>query len=221
MEANMLRTGSGVVLAVVLVVGPALSALGQETKSARGAVTAIGPASISVKAGEREMTFAVDPKTTLTASGAGTAERKAEATGKPGPTLADFLKVGDAVEVGYQETGTTMRAVRIQKMSSAGSAGGGTSEDRAMTSNGSVVSLTGALLTISGSTGGGGTFTQAYTVDRTTKVVAVGAGTAAAKEGGTVAIADIVGVGDQVTVTYRKVGTGLHAEQVRVTAKKK
>ena len=39
-------------------------------------------------------------------------------------------------------------------------------------------------------------------------MVAVGAGTAAAKEGGTVAIAEIVGVGDQVTVTYRKVGNG-------------
>ena len=217
----MLRSGSEVVVALVLVVGLAPAAIAQETKSARGAVTAIGAASITVKAGERELTFNVDPKTTLTASGAGTADRRAEAAGKPGPTLADFLKVGDAVEVSYQETGTTMRASRIQKVSSAGSGGGMTSEDRAMTSNGTVSALTGALLTISGSTGGGGTFTQAYTVDRTTKVVAVGAGTAAEKQGGTVSIADVVAVGDQVTVTYRKAGTGLHAEQVRVTAKKK
>lgn len=217
----MLRIGSAVVLAITLVVGQAPSAVGQETKTARGAVTAIGPASISVKAGEREMTFAVDPKTTLTASGAGTAERKAEAAGKPGPTLADFLKVGDGVEVGYQEMGTMLHATRIQKMSSAASGGGSTSDDRAMTSNGSVSSITGTILTISGSTGGGGTFTQSYTLDKETKVVAVGAGTAAAAAGGTVAITSIVGVGDQVAVTYRKVGTALHAEQVRVTAKKK
>ena len=30
-----------------------------------------------------------------------------------------------------------------------------------------------------------------------------------------------VGVGDQVTVSYRKTGDALHAESVRVTAKKK
>jgi len=48
-----------------------------------------------------------------------------------------------------------------------------------------------------------------------------GAGTAAAAKGGTIAITDAVGVGDQVTVTYRKAGTALHAEEVRVTAKKK
>ena len=218
----MLRTGSEVVMAVALVVGLAPAAFGQGTKSARGAVTAIGAASITVKAGEREMTFAVDPKTTLTASGAGTAERKAEAAGKPGPKLADFLKVGDGVEVSYQETGTTMRASHIQKMGSAAAASGGsTSDDRAMTSNGTVSSITGALLTISGSTGGGATFTQSYTLDRETKVVAVGAGTAAAAAGGSVPVTSVVGVGDQVAVTYRKAGTGLHAEQVRVTAKKK
>jgi hypothetical protein len=219
MEAFMLRSGSGVVLAVALGVGLAPSAFGQETKSARGNVTAMGGASITVKAGERELTFGVDPKTTLTASGAGTADRRAEAAGKPGPTLADFLKVGDAVDVSYQETGTTMRATNIRRISSAG--GGGTTDDRPMTSNGTVASISGSIVTISGSTGGGGTFTQSYAVDRETRVVAVGAGTAAAAKGGTIAITDAVGVGDQVTVTYRKAGTALHAEEVRVTAKKK
>jgi hypothetical protein len=219
MEAFMLRIGSGVVLAVALGVGLAPSAFGQETKSARGNVTAIGVASVSVKAGERELTFTVDQKTVLTASGAGTASRRADAANKPGPTIADFVKVGDAVDVEYQEMGPSMRATNIRRISSAG--GGGTTDDRPMTSSGTVASISGSIVTISGSAGGGGTFTQSYTLNRETRVVAVGAGTAAAAKGGTLAITDAVGVGDQVTVTYRKAGTALHAEEVRVTAKKK
>ena len=74
---------------------------------------------------------------------------------------------------------------------------------------------------ISGTGGGGSTFTQSYTVNRETKVIAVGAGTAAAAGGGGVAVTSVVGVGDQVQVTYRPAGATLQAEQVRVTAKKK
>ena len=58
-------------------------------------------------------------------------------------------------------------------------------------------------------------------MNRETKVVAAGAGTAAAAAGGGVAITSVVGVGDQVAVTDRPAGSTLHAEQVRVTAKKK
>jgi hypothetical protein len=36
-----------------------------------------------------------------------------------------------------------------------------------------------------------------------------------------VALSDFVGVGDQVTVTYRQAGTVLHADEVRVRMKKK
>ena len=89
------------------------------------------------------------------------------------------------------------------------------SDDR---SNGTVVSLSGSTLVISGSAGSG-SFKQSFAVDATTKVIAMGAGTAAAATGGTVAITDFVGVGDQVTVNYRKAGSGLHADEVRVRAK--
>ncbi len=210
----------------MLVVGwMAPAAFAQDTKSARGTVTAIAADTLTVKAGESEMRFTVDAKTVLVASGAGTADRKAEAAGKPGPRLTDFVKAGDNVEVSYTATGTAMRATRVQRMSSAGTSSGSgsaaTAAPSSMTSNGSVTSISGATLTISGSSGGGGTFTQSYTVNRETNVIAVGAGTAAAAKGGGVAITEVVGVGDQVQVTYRNTGTGLVAEQVRVTAKKK
>jgi Domain of unknown function (DUF5666) len=218
----MRRTRFGPLLALALVVGwLAPPANAQETKSARGTVTALGPSSITVKAGESNLTFAVDPKTVLTASGAGTADRAAEAAGKPGPRLSDFLKVGDNVLVGYTEAAGAMRAARIQKVNSAGSGGGSSTDAASATQNGTVTAIDGSTLTISGTGGGGSTFTQSYTVNRETKVVAVGAGTAAAAGGGGVAITSVVGVGDQVQVTYRPAGSTLHAEQVRVTAKKK
>jgi hypothetical protein len=210
--------GLSVVLFVVLGWSGQLTA--QETKSARGTVTAVGADSITVKAGSGELKFVVDSKTVLTASGAGTASRQAEAAGKPGPRLSEFLKPGDAVEVSYQEAAGSMRASNIRQVRSAGPGGGSTSDDRAETASGTVESISGSTLSIAGSTPGG-TFKQSFTVDASTKVVAEGAGTAAAGRGGKVSITDFVGVGDQVTVSYRKAGAVLHADEVRVRAKKK
>ena len=204
---------------VLLIVGAGLTARAaeQDTKSARGTVTAVGGDSITVRVAERELKFSVDPKTVLTASGAGTADRKADAAGKPGPRVADFVKTGDAVEVTYQETGSTMRASTIRRVNSAG--GGSMSGDRAETAEGRVESISGSTLVISGSAASSGSFKQSFAVDATTKVIAVGASTAAAAKGGKLVLTDFVGIGDQVTVSYRKAGSGLHADEVRVRAK--
>ena len=213
--------GTGFRFALVLfVVGVAFTAQAgaQGTKSARGTVTAVSANSITVKAADQEIKLAVDPKTVLTASGAGTADRRADAAGKPGPRLTDFIKTGDAVEVSYQESG--MRATNIRHVTSAGSGGGGSvSGERA---NGTVDSLSATTLVISGSAGGGGSFKQSFAIDGTTKVVAAGASTATeASRGGKVVLSDFVGAGDQVTVSYHKVGSGLHADEVRVRSKGK
>ena len=213
-------SGTGFRLAMVLLivgVGLTARAAAQDTKTARGTVSAIGGDSITVRVAERELKFTVDPKTQLIAAGAGTAERKADAAGKPGPRIADFVKTGDAVEVTYRETGSTLHASNIRKVNSAG--GGSVSGDRADTAEGKVDSISGSTLAISGSAGSGGSFKQSFTVDATTKVIAMGAGTAAAAKGGKLVLTDFVGIGDQVTVTYRKAGSGLHAEEVRVRAK--
>ena len=208
-------SGTGFRFAMVLLIVTAwlpARAAAQETKSARGTVIAVGGDSITVKAAERELKFAVDSKTVLTASGAGTADRRADAAGKPGPRVADFVKAGDAVEVSYQETGSTMRASNIRRVTSAGSQS--MPADRA---DGRVDSISGSTLAISGSAGSGGSFKQSFAVDANTKVIAVGASTAAA--GGKIVLTDFVGVGDQVTVSYTKAGSGLHADEVRVRSK--
>jgi hypothetical protein len=218
-EADMRRTGFGHSLLVVLaVVGLVTTGAAQGTKSARGTLTAISGDTITVKTGTGEMKFAVDAKTVLVASGAGTAARKATASGKPGLNLTDFVKAGDNIEVSYVESGGTMRATNIRHV---GAGGGGGEAAETELATGTVDSMTGSTLTVSGSIGGGGTFKQTYTVDEKTRVIAVGAGTASAAKQGKVAFADFVGVGDQVTVTYSKMGTSLHADEVRVRAKKK
>jgi len=214
----MSGTGFRFAIALLIVGGLASQAVAQGTKSARGTVTAMSGDSITVKAAERELKLMVDPKTVLEATGAGTAERKAEAAGKPGTTrLADFVKIGDAVEVNYQETGSTMRASSIKRVNDAGSKGGSVSGDRSESATGKVDSLSGSTLVISGSTSGG-TFKQSFAVDGTTKVIAVGGSTASDAKG-KVKIAELVGIGDQVTVNYRKAGSGLHADEVHVRVK--
>ena len=82
----------------------------QSTQTARGTVTAIAADSFTVSAGDRQLTFIVDAKTVVTASGAGTAARAATASGKSGPKLDELLKVGEAVEVSYHDLGGKLHA---------------------------------------------------------------------------------------------------------------
>ena len=191
----------------------------QQTKSTRGTVSSITGAGFTVKSGESEMKFVVDAKTVLVASGAGTAERKADAAGTPGPRLTDFVKVGDAVEVSYQDVGGTMHAVNVRRVASAGSGSAG--DERTERATGIVQSVTGTSMTIAGSGGGGAKFTQTFAVDVKTKVIASGAGTASAKQEGKINLTDFVRVGDEVSVAYRTAGKVLHADEIRVTNRKK
>ena len=71
----------------------------------------------------------------------------------------------------------------------------------------------------SGSSGGGATFDQTFTIDSKTKVVGRGAGTKSAAAGGKVAITDLIAAGDKVSVSFHDMGGTLHASEVRVTAK--
>ena len=215
--------GKGLRFALVLFVGMWLTAsVSAQDRSVRGTVTAIGGDSITVKAADGELKFTVDAKTVLTAPGAGTADRRAEAAGKPGPRVADFVKAGDAVEVSYTQTGSTMHASNIRRVTGAGGGGSGSvSSERAETANGTVDSITATTLVISGKASGG-SFKQTFAIDASTKVIAAGASTAAAaSKGGKIVLSEFVGAGDQVTVSYRKAGNTIHADEVHVRSKGK
>ena len=205
-------------LAAALVALVAGLAQAQSTQKARGTVTAVAADSITISAGDKPMTFMVDAKTVVTASGAGTASRAAEAAGKAGPKLAEVLKVGEAVEVEYHDLGGKLHAANVRRTRTAGSGGGGV-EDRTEMATGTVEAVTATSLSIAGSSGGGATFKQTFTIDQQTKVVGRGAGTAASK--GKVTATDLVSVGDRVSVSYHKMGDMLHAAEIRVTQQKK
>lgn len=95
----------------------------------------------------------------------------------------------------------------------------GTMTGKVQHTNGTVDSVTLTSLSIKGSAGGGASSMRTYTIDSDTKVIARGAGTAAASGGGKVVITDVVAAGDRVSVSYRLMGDKLHATEVRVTGK--
>lgn len=208
------------IAALSLIASPTPDATAQDTKIAKGTVTEIGGTSLSVKVRDQEMKFVVDNKTTVDAPGGGTKTKQANAAGKPGPHLADVVKVGQAVAVTYQDAAGDLRASRIQAIASAGAAGGSVSAvSSALISNGTVQSMTADSITISGSSGGGASFTQTFSIDAKTWVVGKGASTKVAAKGGKAPFADLVANGDRVSVSYHKTGSTLTASDVRVTAK--
>jgi len=209
------------VAALSVLAGPATPVMAQAPMTARGTITAMADDSLTVKVGAQDMKFSVDTKTTVEAAGGATKTRAAAAAGKPGPKLSEVVKVGQAVIVSYADMGGTLHASRVQAVASAGAGGGSvsSSEPTQMTSNGTVKSVTADSLTITGTAGSGASFTQTLVIDTTTTVVGKGVGTATAATGGKAQITSLVAAGDHVAVSYHKVGTTLHASDVRVTAK--
>ena len=215
----MKRSLIALALGAIAVAGwPTTQLLAQETKMARGTVTALAADSVTVKVGAQDMKFTVDAKTSVEATGAGTKTRQAQAAGQPGPKLADVVKVGQPVAVSYRDMGGMLHATRIRAVASVGASGGGVASET-KTANGTVQSIAATSMTISGNSGSGATFTQTFAIDGTTKVIGRGAGTAAAAAGGKTAVTDLVGNGDKVSVTYHATGNTLHAAEIRVTAK--
>jgi uncharacterized protein DUF5666 len=200
-------------VALFLVLGLAPRAQAQNSKKVTGTLTAMAADSVTVKVAGADMNFMVDDKVHVEAPGAGTRTRQAAAQGAR-PKLSELLKAGDPVEISYTESGGSRHATEIRKVSSAGS--GGVPSNSA---TGTVTSVSATSLSISGSGGGGSTFAQTYVIDGSTKVVGRGAGTAAAKAGGKIAITDVVATGDHVAVSYKSDGAALKATEVRVTAK--
>jgi len=76
-----------------------------KTLSAAGAVTAVSADSLSVKGKTGDMTFAVDAKTKVTATGASHKTAAAKADNKPTP-ITEFVKIGDEVSVKYHAGAT-------------------------------------------------------------------------------------------------------------------
>jgi hypothetical protein len=173
--------------------------------------------SVTVKVQNTDMKFGVDAKTTVEAVGAGTKAREAQKAGQPGAKLSDVVKVGQPVEVSYHDMAGKLHAARIRAVSAAAVTTAETTTDKM--SNGTVKSIVANSMTISGSGGGGATFTQTFAIDANTRVIGKGVGTATAPTGGKAVVTALVGNGDQVSVSYKAAGNALTATEIRVTTK--
>ena len=191
-----------------------------QNKTARGTVSAVAGDSITVNVGGTEMKFMVDPKTMVTAAGAGTKARAAAAAGQPGPKLTELLKPGEAVLVTYAEMGSMNHASQIQVVPSAGAGGGSVSADKpaapaTRNTDGVVKSVSASSLTITAS---GKDVT--FAIDQSTRVVGTGASTKTQAAGGRIAFTDLVATGNRVSVSHTEAGGTMKATEVRVTAAK-
>lgn len=81
--------------------------------SARGAISAVGGSSVSVKDGDKDWTFAVDSKTVVMGEGLGTITRQFKAQGKE-PTVADLVGVNDQVIVYFKDAAGSKLASEIR-----------------------------------------------------------------------------------------------------------
>ena len=86
--------------------------------SARGAITAISGSSVTVKSGDADWTFTVDPKTSIVGQGLGTITRQFKEQGKA-PTVTDLLGVNDQVVVYFKDGAGAKRANEIRVISKA------------------------------------------------------------------------------------------------------
>jgi len=86
--------------------------------SARGTITAMSNASITVKGDAQDWTFTVDPKTSIVGQGLGTITRQFKEQGKA-PTITDLLGVNDQVVVYFKEAAGAKRANEIRVITKA------------------------------------------------------------------------------------------------------
>jgi hypothetical protein len=95
----------------------ATSGSASKTMTAMGTVSAVAADSLTVKAKDGEMTFAVDTKTAVTGHGA--SHKSAAMKGENKTTqITDFVKVGDQVSVKYHDMGATKHAASVMVKSS-------------------------------------------------------------------------------------------------------
>lgn len=91
---------------------PTSGTAASKTMTAMGTVSAVAADSLTLKAKDGEMTFAVDTKTTVTGHGA--SHKSAAMKGENKATqITDFVKVGDQVSVKYHDMGATKHAASV------------------------------------------------------------------------------------------------------------
>ena len=207
------RFGVSLIAALVLIASAAARPVEAQTKTARGTATTVTDVSLTVKAGDKDITFDVDSKTVVQAAGAGRQTRVAQAAGAAGIKLTSVIQSGQPVLVTYREVNGKNLATDISRISSVGSGGGSMSKPPSV-ATGTVKSVSTSSLVV---TSQGKDLS--FAIDQGTQVIGRGAGTAAAAAGGRVLITSLVAAGDTVSVDYTGAPGMMRATEVRITAK--
>ncbi len=84
-----------------------------KAQTATGVVSAISGSSLTIKGKSGDVTFTVDPKTTVSGTGIGTAARKMGEVGAK-PTILDLVHEGDSVSVTYHDMNGTKHASLVR-----------------------------------------------------------------------------------------------------------
>ena len=200
--------------ALALAVAAAPVRAADETKTAKGTVTAIAGDTVTVKVMDKDMAFKVDKDTDVIARGGSTATRQAQKLGLSGAKLTDIIKVGDGVEVHYKDVGGVMMATELRGGVAAGTGSIEEPKPASKSATGKVTALTGSSITVNS---GGKDWT--FPVDAKTRIVAKGASTKMREDeklGKTPVLTDFVGVGDEVAIDYHEMAGAMHANEIRV-----
>jgi hypothetical protein len=181
-----------------------------QTREARGTVTGVSDATLSIRAGAQEMTFIVDSGTHLEVRSAAKRVQQSQ-PGAPSPRVNDFFEIGQAVLVRYRESSGRYHALDISRVGSAGSDGGSVSEPKAKIADGTVKLVTPSQLTIASDDR-----ELTFGITKDTGVLARGATKATKAAGGSTAITTFVHTGDTVSVSYNDGAGKMTASEVRV-----
>ena len=205
------RTGVlALATAFVVVVGSATAAA--QTKEIRGSAVAVSDSSLTVKAGEQTLSFAINKDTLVEAKGASTRTRRAESAGKsPAIKVTDYVKAGDPVLVSYRQADGKNLALTVRPISSVGTSGAAAAGEPAKNVQARVKSINGNALILDQD---GHDLT--FAIDRDTDVLAVGGTRATKKAGGSQPITNLVHTGDIVRVEYREAGGSMKALEIQV-----
>jgi hypothetical protein len=200
--------------ALALAVAAAPVRAADETKTAKGTVTAVAGDTVTLKVMDKNMVFKVDKDTDVIARGGTTATKQAQKLGMEGAKLSDVVKVGDGVEIHYKDVGGVMTATQIRGGVSVGAGSVEEPKPAGKVATGKVIAVAGNSITVN-SAGKDWTFP----VDAKTRIEGVGASTKMReleKLGKTPVLTEFVGVGDEVSVDYQEMAGAMHVSEIRV-----
>ncbi len=178
-----------------------------QDKAARGKATAVTNVSLTVKVGDRELTFDVDSKTLVQTQGSGQTPG-VPSTNAGGMKLTSLIQSGETVRVTYRDVKGRNLATEITRIPSTGS-GGRTPVAVVNAATGTVKSITDSSLVLM-TEGTAATFA----IDRETVLVGRNAGAPMSERHASAT--HLFSPGETVSVSYMTVAGTMRATEIRV-----